>query len=272
MMTSLQSATARVGENDFVYRETGEGDPVLYLHGFPTSGYLWRQVMVPVSSNYRTIAPDMPGFGESPLMDRAHTWENLIEWVDAFVDSMKIAPVHLGVHDWGGLIGLAWACIHPEKVRSLLITNTSFRAKDEWHGLAQQWREPEVGDELIGGMTEEGFKSLLSATGNMGEESMDEYWKGLSTLERRTAKLEMYRSLEFKMFEPLEPKLPEVAAKGARVVWGGADPLLHSKFALRFGDRLGAEVTILQDVGHFLQEERGEELGKIHADFLNSLA
>jgi pimeloyl-ACP methyl ester carboxylesterase len=100
---------------------------------------------------------------------------------------------------------------------------------------------------------------------------MTEYWKGLSTLERRMAKLEMYRSLEFKMFEPLEPKLPEVAAKGARVVWGGADPLLHFKFALQFGERLRAEVTIFEDIGHFLQEERGRQLGDIHAQFLHTL-
>jgi haloalkane dehalogenase len=264
--------TARIGDIEFPYHEAGAGDPVLYLHGFPTSGYLWRDVMGPVSADFRAIAPDMPGFGESPLMDRPHTWQNLIEWVDAFVDATETAPVHLGVHDWGGLIGLAWACLHPEKVRSILITNTSFRAKDEWHGLAQQWRAPGTGEEMIGGMTEEGFRGLLSATGSMGDDSMTEYWKGLSTPERRMAKLEMYRSLEFKMFEPLEPKLSEVAAKGARVVWGGADPLLHYKFALRFGERLRAEVTILEDVGHFLQEERGEQLGEIHAGFLKSLA
>ena len=267
----MNSATARIGGLEFAFREAGDGDPVLYLHGFPTSGYLWRDVMTPVSSSFRTIAPDMPGFGESPLMDRPHTWENLIGWIDEFVDELGIAPVHLGVHDWGGLIGLAWACLNPDKTRSLLITNTSFRSKDEWHGLAQQWRAPGTGEEMIGGMTEEGFRGLLSATGSMDDESISEYWKGLSTLERRVAKLDMYRSLEFKMFEPLEPKLPEVAAKGARVVWGGADPLLHYKFALRFGKLLGAEVTILEDVGHFLQEERGTQLGEVHRDFLEAL-
>lgn len=252
------------------YRDEGEGEPVLYLHGFPSSSYLWRHVMEEVSEGYRTLAPDYPGFGDSAL-NGPHTWQAFVEWTDELVDQLEIAPVHLGVHDWGGLIGLAWACLHPEKVGSLLITDTSFRAKDRWHAAAAQWRTPGVGESLIGEMTMDGFRSFVGSFTSLDETTLAEYWKGLSTPERRAAKLEMYRSLEFEMFEPLEPKLPDVAPGRVLVVWGELDPVLPTKWAFRFGHKLGADVKIMEGAGHFLQEESGAEVGRVHKEFLDRL-
>lgn len=264
----MHLATVAVNGVEAAYRTAGEGEPVLYLHGFPTSGYLWRKVTAEVAREFRTIAPDFPGFGDSELMNGPHTWEALVAWLDAFVGTLGVAPVHLAVHDWGGLIGLAWACLHPGQVRSLLITDTSFRSRDRWHGLAEQWRTPGAGEELIGSLTEEGFANLLGAQGAVEPESVAEYWKGMATQERRAAKLEMYRSLDFEMFAPLEPILPRVAPGRVRVVWGELDPFLPVKVAFRFGERLGADVTILEGTGHFLQESRGEDLGRLHLEFL----
>lgn len=250
--------------------EQGDGEPVLYLHGFPTSGYLWRDVMKEVAGGYRTLAPDFPGFGRSPLLEGPHTWEALVEWVDHFVEGKQIAPVHLAVHDWGGLIGLPWACLHPEKVQTLLITDTSFRSKDRWHGLAEQWRTPGVGEEFMDSMTEEGFSTLLATGGATDPDAVAEYWKGLETTERRAAKLDMYRSLEFEMFAPLEEKLPDVAAGRVRIIWGENDPFVPPKVGLRLGERLDAEVTVLEGAGHFVQEARGAEVGRLHRELLDT--
>jgi pimeloyl-ACP methyl ester carboxylesterase len=267
----MRSGSANVGGLDFALREAGEGEPVLYVHGFPTSGFLWRHVMVETSKGFRAIAPDLPGFGDSPLMDQPHTWAALVEWVDQLVDTMNIAPVHLAVHDWGGMIGIAWACRHPDKVRSLLITDTSFRSKDRWHALAEQWRGAGTGEELIGGMSEEGFRGMLSAMGQLPDDALTEYWKGLATLERRLAKLEMYRSLDFEMLAPLEERLPEVASHGVCLVWGGNDPFVPPKVGMRLAERLGGELTVLEGVGHFVPEHAGTELGRLHREFLESL-
>lgn len=253
------------------YREMGDGEPVVYLHGFPTSGFLWRDVMQEVSVSHRAIAPDLPSFGDSGMLQVPHSWEAMISWTDAFIDRLGIAPVHLGVHDWGGLIGLAWASLHPEKVASLLITDTSFRSRDRWHAMAVQWRTPGVGESLIGEMTEDGFQSFVSMVAPLQEESITEYWKGLASPERRAAKLELYRSLDFPMLEPLEDLLQDVAPGKVLVVWGERDPVLPTKIALRFGERLGARVEIVEGAGHFLQEERGAEVGRLHQAFLASL-
>lgn len=260
-----------VNNAEVAYRETGSGEPVVYLHGFPTSGHLWRRVVEVVGSEYRAIAPDLPGFGDSDLLSGAHTWEALVFWTDEWVNQMDLGPVHLGVHDWGGMIGLAWACQHPEKVRSLLITDTSFRSKDRWHAFGEQLRTPGLGEEMIGDMTEEGFAGLLAAGGLQDPPTASEYWKAMSTLERRAAKLEMYRSLDFIMLEPLEVKLPEVAPGRCRVVWGGQDVFVPPKVGIRLAERMGTEATVLENAGHFLQEDAGDELGRLHLEFLKGL-
>lgn len=226
--------------------------------------------MEAVASSHRAIAPDLPSFGDSDLKG-PHTWESLVAWTDEFVEAAGIAPVHLAVHDWGGLIGLAWACLHPQKVRSILITDTSFRSSDSWHAMAVQWRTPGVGEQLIGEMTQEGFRSFMTLVAPLEDAAISEYWKGLSTPERRAAKLELYRSLDFEMLAPLEGKLPDVAPGRVLVVWGESDPVLPTKIAHHFGERLSADVKVLEGAGHFLQEQRGPELGRLHRDFLDSL-
>lgn len=254
------------------FYEAGSGAPVVYLHGFPTSGYLWRKVIDVVSQSYRCVAPDIPGFGESELLPKPHTWAELRDWIGSFVSALELGSFHLAVHDWGGLIGLPWFCDNYEEVSSLLITDTSFSSRDRWHALAQQWREPGVGEEMLGDMDEQGFKLLVSAMSpEIEDEAINKYFGGLRSVERRIAKLEMYRSLEFEMFEPYMAIFPEAARGKARVIWGELDPFLPTKVASRFGERLDAEVTVLEGAGHFLQEDRGRDLGMLHLEFLDSM-
>ena len=271
---AIETKNIEVNGKRATYRQSGTGEPVLYLHGFPTSGFLWRKVMAEVSIGFTTIAPDLPGFGDSELMEGHHGWRELKDWIDAFVDALGLGPVHLAVHDWGGLIGLPWLCEHPEKIRSLSISDTSFSSRDRWHATAAEWRKPGVGEDLLGSMTREGFDSMLTATVSrpLEEGSIAEYWKCVSTPERRATKLEMYRSLDFPMFEPYMATFPEVAKGRTRIIWGGADMFVPVKTAHRLADLLSAELTVLEEAGHFLQEDAGEEMGRLHREFLETIA
>lgn len=275
MASDLQGITraqTQVEGKTASYLSKGEGEAVLYLHGFPTSGYLWRDVMGVVSSGYLTIAVDFPGFGHSQLLDSDHDWRRLSEWIGKFLDAIGLDKVHLAVHDWGGLLGLPWLCENPERVASLLVTDTSFTSTDRWHALAQQWREPGVGEESLAQLNPQGFASLMSVTGSkVDEQAVDEYFRGLETEELRAAKLQMYRSLDFGMFAPYMGKFEQIASGKSRVVWGANDPFVPAKVAHRFGERLGAEVTILEGAGHFLQEDAGAEVGRLHLEFLDAL-
>lgn len=265
---SIETRSIDVAGSMATYRELGRGEVVLYLHGFPTSGYLWRHVMAELEG-FRAIAPDFPGFGDSDLLNSPHTWEALKTWVTLFLDALAIDEVHLGVHDWGGLIGLPWMCENPARVKSLLITDTSFNPRDRWHALATQWREPGVGEEMIGQITRDGLGSLLAVSGSdLPEDAIDEYWKCLDSTAKQAAKLEMYRSLDFPMFEPYMQDFPRVAGGKTCIVWGESDPFVPARVAERFGQTLEAQPTVLKGAGHFLQEDRGLEVGRLHSEFL----
>lgn len=268
----VSRSVVQVGGGSFSYREAGTGEPIVYAHGFPTSGYLWRDVMAETSKSFHAIAPDFPGYGDSDLLSGPHTWETLMRWLGEFVDAIGLDTFHLAVHDWGGLIGLGWASQNPQRVSSLLITDTSFRSRDRWHAAARQWRTPGVGEELFGSLTRDGLKNLLSAVTSIPDDAIDEYWKGLSDPARRAAKLEMYRSLEFEMLTPLEPLLKEVAPGRVRVIWGENDPFVPPKIGTGMAEVLEAEITIIAGASHFLQEDAGADVGRLHLDFLKSQA
>lgn len=259
-----------IAGRNFHFTEEGSGDPVLYLHGFPTSSYLWRRVTPVVAPLFRTICPDLPGFGDSDLLAGPHGWRELTAWIDDFVTALDLAPLHLYVHDWGGLVGLPWLCDHPDKVRSVTISDTSFNAKDRWHAMATAWRTPEVGEQMLGEAQFEPFIAMLDTgvTSPLSDDAAHEYWKGLTTPQRKAAKLEMYRSLDFEMFEPYMEPFIEAAAGRARVIWGEKDPFVPTKTATQLAERLDAELTVIEGAGHFIQEDAGETVGKHHLAFL----
>ena len=87
------------------------------LHGFPESSYMWEGVMPAVAdAGWRAVAPDFAGFGDSEP-DPPGTWERHIEAVERFRRELGIERCVPVVHDWGGLIGMRWACEHPDAVR-----------------------------------------------------------------------------------------------------------------------------------------------------------
>jgi haloalkane dehalogenase len=118
---------------------------------------MWRGLLAPLAdAGFRAIAPDLLGFGDSPV-DPPHTWERQIEALEAFRLAEGLERVTLVVHDWGGLIGLRWACDHPEAVARLVVSDTGFFADGKWHGLAKSLRTPGEGEQIVDGMTREGL-------------------------------------------------------------------------------------------------------------------
>jgi len=137
-----------------------EGEPlgdVLCVHGYPETSYMWRHVLPAcAAAGWRAFAPDLPGFGDSPVAP-PHTWQRAVEAIEAFRTDLGLAPVVLVAHDWGGLIGLRWACDHPEAVRALVISDTGFFADGRWHGLAKEMQTEGKGEELMANMSREGL-------------------------------------------------------------------------------------------------------------------
>jgi haloalkane dehalogenase len=257
------------------HREAGPADApvVLLVHGYPESSYMWRHLLPALAeAGWRAVAPDLAGFGDSPP-DPPGTWERHRESIARLHAELDLGPVVLVVHDWGGMIGLAWACDHPEAVRGLVISNTGFFSDGRWHGLARAMREEGTGEELLAGMTREAFGQVIGeSSSGMDDAALDEYWRGYDGEERRRGHLELYRSLDFKQLAPYEGRLAALGVP-ALVLWGENDPFAPVAGAHRFHRELpGSELVLVDGVGHFVFDDAPERAAGAVTSFLARLA
>jgi len=147
---------ARVLDTEMSYVDTGEGRPVVFLHGNPTSSYLWRNVMPHVAGTHRCLAPDLVGMGQSGKAPAgSYRFVDHARYLDAWFDALDLtAGVTLVVHDWGSALGFHWARRHPERVRALVYMEAIVRPLTwaDWPEVArkvfQGMRSP-AGDEMV---------------------------------------------------------------------------------------------------------------------------
>ncbi|MCR6483448.1 alpha/beta fold hydrolase [Amycolatopsis sp. OK19-0408] len=102
------------------HREAGAGAPVVFLHGNPTSSYLWRNVMPLLPG--RRLAPDLIGMGDSPRLSSDYSFDDHARHLDEWFDALSLEDVVLVGHDWGGALAADWASRHPSRVRGLAFT------------------------------------------------------------------------------------------------------------------------------------------------------
>ena len=259
-----------IAYREAVPSEGGGTDPLLCLHGFPESSYMWREVLAAVAeSGRRAIAPDLPGFGDSPP-DPPGTWERQVEAVERFRSELGLERVALAVHDWGGLIGLRWACDHPGSTSALVISNTGFFPDGRWHGFAEGLRTPGQGEELVAGFERDGFAALIrSQSRGFDEAAVAEYWKGLATPEGRRGVLELYRSGDFGKLEPYRGRLAALGVP-ALLLWGEDDPFAPIGGAHRFRQEIpDAALVALDGAGHFVYADEPVRCAREVAAFLD---
>ncbi|MFI9504317.1 haloalkane dehalogenase [Nocardia sp. NPDC052566] len=121
-------ATVDVLDSFINYRDTGaRTNPVVFLHGNPTSSYLWRTVIPHVSEHARCVAPDLIGMGESGKPDSAYRFADHARYLDAWFDALGLDDVVLVGHDWGGALAMDWAARHSGRVRGIAIIETFLR-------------------------------------------------------------------------------------------------------------------------------------------------
>lgn len=261
-----------------VYRESlparfdGSAPTALALHGYPTSSYLWRNVLPAIAeAGYRGLAPDLPGFGDSPA-DLPGTWERQIENVERFRRALELEHVALIVHDWGGLIGLRWACDHPGAANALVITDTGFFPDGKWHGLAKTLQTEGEGEQVLENMTRDLFAAgVRSVSAEMPDDAIDDFYKAYSDPERRKSQLDLYRSGDFAKLEPYRGKLAELGVP-TLILWGANDQFAPVAGGYRFQKEIpGARLVVLDDAGHFLMEDAPERTAREIARFLTEV-
>jgi haloalkane dehalogenase len=110
--------------HNLAYVDVGQGPTLLFLHGNPTSSFLWRNIIAPLSQKYRCIAPDLIGMGDSDKLPAsgpdAYSFAQHRRFLEGFIDGLALTePLTLVIHDWGSALGFDWACRHAERVRGI---------------------------------------------------------------------------------------------------------------------------------------------------------
>ncbi|MEM0949508.1 MAG: haloalkane dehalogenase [Pseudomonadota bacterium] len=116
----FQKKRTQVLESEIAYVDEGDGAPVVFLHGNPTSSFLWRNIIPFVTAaGYRAIAPDLIGMGDSGKPDIGYSFADHAAYLDAFLAELDLNPAVLVVHDWGSALGMRYARLNPERVAAM---------------------------------------------------------------------------------------------------------------------------------------------------------
>jgi haloalkane dehalogenase len=245
---------------------------LLCLPGYPESAHMWSALVErAAAAGWHALAPDLPGYGDSPP-DPPHTWQRMVDAVERFQRERAGGPVVLCVHDWGGLIGLRWACDHPDRVRALVICATGFFPDGKWHGLAKAMRTEGEGEQIVEGTTRQTFGQMLAAVApGIGEQALDEYFKAYADPVRRRGQLELYRSGDFAELEPYRGRLAALGVP-TLLLFGSEDPFARVATAHRLKEEIPhARMEVLDGVGHFMFDEVPDCAAAIVVDFLRQL-
>lgn len=281
----------------------GTAAPALYLHGVPTNSNDWiapgehhvtrswwkrwwrlkrdKDEWVeppPYKTGFleRTggLAPDLPGFGRSGKPGYLkYTIEEYATFIERFLDTVEVERVRMLVHDWG-VVGLAFAQAHPERIERLVVTNAvTFLPGYRWHRTARAWRTPVLG-ELTMGATTRPILKLTSRESNVTPGPMPDAWLDsvLDHFDQGTQRaiLRLYRSSPSKVLAEAGKHL-SLLDMPSLVVWGMRDPFISGRFAHAYAKALpNSELLELPDAGHSWWFDRPDAIERV-TDFLTAV-
>lgn len=237
----------------------GVGEPVVFLHGFPSSGHLWTDVIPLMPAGHRLVVVDLLGYGRSdPPHGRALTLRAHAERVVALLDALGIAEACVVGHDVGGGVAQALAAHAPARVSRLGLVNSV--AFDAWptrdvrlarallrltRRLPPRWLLPVLRADL-----ERGF-----ADGARGARSIERFVRPFASEDGRDAFMQHLKALDARETRTLADRLAEIAVPAA-VVWGAGDPFLPVALGRRLADAIpGASFDVIPGARHFTPED-----------------
>lgn len=259
------------GQPIFWRSAPGEGAPVLYVHGVPTSSDDW----VPFLERTGGLAPDLPGFGRSSKRaDLDYSIPGYERFLARFLEHVGVDRHRLVVHDWGA-VGLALAQTAPARVERVVAMNVvPFLPGYRWHRIARAWRTRGLGELVMGASNRwvlwQLSREASAHPGPLPREFVDEFWRHFDQGTQR-AILRLYRSAPSEVLAKAGSRLHEIAAP-ALVLWGDRDPYLPSHFADELAAAMGSgTVRHLPDASHWPWLDRPDVVDVV-ADFLTESA
>lgn len=253
-------------------REEGHGDPVVCLHGVPSSSFLYRKVLAELASRgLRGVAFDFPGLGLAARpRDFDYSWTGLGRFCASAVDALGLSRFHLVVHDIGGPVGFELAVAMPERIRSLTILNTLIDVatfKRPWS--MEPFARRGIGEIYLKTLTKPTFARLmyLQGIGDRGATPKEEIYAYVDLLKREDGGKAFLRIMRGFERTPEKQRLYETAVRDVpypvQIVWGADDPALklsiHGENARRAA---GLDEIHTVPAKHFLQEDQAPAIAE----------
>jgi haloalkane dehalogenase len=266
--SDLQRVKVKSGVMAYLDHGPKDGRPVLLLHGNPSSSFLWRDLIVKLGrQGRRVIAPDHVGMGASERVPQFLRLADRIADIEALLDHLQIKEFDLGVHDWGGAIGLGVAGRRPQQVGKILLTNTGAFLSEEIPTRIALCRFPYLGRFLV-----EKFNAFAwPATWMAVEQPLPPavkrgFLQEYQTSQRRQAIADFVADIPMELDHPTRPVLQEVADrlvavkdKPMLICWGLKDFCFNHTFLDEFLRRFpNAQQLIFPKAGHYVLEDAKE--------------
>jgi pimeloyl-ACP methyl ester carboxylesterase len=274
---------AVVEGNNIFYREAGPATAptILFLHGFPTSSHMFRNLLPALADHYHVVAPDLPGFGFSDAPDRKqfpYTFENLTKAIDSFTHSIGLERFAIYVFDYGAPVGFRLALARPERITAIISQNGN--AYEEglsqgWNPLQKYWKEPTLENRaaLRDFLKPQATKwQYLHGVNDATLVAPEAYELDSALLARPgNDEIQLDLFLDYASNVALYPKFQDYfRAKQTPLlaVWGKNDPFFLPPGAEAFKrDNPKAEI-LFYDTGHFALETHHREIAGAIRDFL----
>ena len=275
----LSKKYATVNGKRMAYHDVGSGPTVLFLHGNPTSSYLWRDIVPHVSDRARCVVPDLIGQGDSDKLDDptvdSYSFVEHRKYLDALLDQLDLGEnITLVIHDWGSALGFDWANRHRDRVAGICYMEAIVRPVtwDEWpeaaRGIFQNMRT-DAGEEIV--MTKNLFVEAIlpsSIIRTLADEEMDEYRRPFADPADRRPTLTWPRQIPIEgepadVVDIVQAYADWLSTSDVPKLFINADPGIILTGPQREFCRTWPNQTEVTVAGlHFIQEDSPDEIGE----------
>ncbi|WP_321895506.1 alpha/beta fold hydrolase [Paraburkholderia heleia] len=283
-MTAIAYRRADVDGFNVFYREAGRvGAPkLLLLHGFPSAGHMFRDLIPKLADRFHLVAPDLPGFGQSEPPDRgqfAYTFENIANVMARFTERIGFDRFAVYVFDYGAPTGFRLALAHPERITAIISQNGNAYEEglsDGWNPIRAYWADPSPANR-------DALRALLSRETTIWQYthgvpdasavspdgySLDDYY--MNRPGAHEIQLDLFR--DYRSNVALYPEFQayfRTHRPPFLAVWGKNDPFFLPAGAEAFKRDLPQAVVRFLDTGHFALETHAEEIATAITEFLD---
>jgi cis-3-alkyl-4-acyloxetan-2-one decarboxylase len=277
--------TLDLGGLSYHYLDEGAGEAVVMVHGNPSWSFYYRNLVLALRDQYRCIVPDHIGcgFSDKPGDDRYdYTLKQRVDDLERLIDNLQLeGKITLVLHDWGGMIGMAYAARHPERIGRLVLLNTAgfHLPKEKKFPLGLKICR----DTLLGTLLVRGFNAFSVGASIVGckkhpmsQELMAAYRSPYNSWQNRIATLRFVQDIplvpadrNYALVSKVADSLHQFSELPVSIFWGELDFVFDTTFLKEWQKRFPkAEVHSYPDAGHYILEDMKEEVVPLIAEFL----